>query len=167
MRIRYLNCANTLLLALAVAACSADQPTNSNETSDQRVDGKNANETFNQRVERQTKLLPTINRNELPAPEGNPAKVALKAINDNAMKRADRCTGIARAERFDSDGSIIATCRNGQDYRIFRIEGMLDTFALKCKDAREQTVVDACDADSVRSGHDDSVDRVMAFMAKL
>ena len=167
MRVRSLGRASILLLALAVSACSADQPTNSHETADQRADGNNTNETFNQRVERQTKALPTIKRNQLPAPEGDPQKVALKAINDNAMKRGERCMSIARAERFDSDGSIIATCRNGQDYRVFRIEGMLNTIALKCKSAREMIVVDPCDADSVRSGHDDSVDRVMASIAKL
>ena len=159
--------ASGLLIALALSACSADQPTNSGESQNQEIGGGNANETFNQRVARQTRSLPTINREQLPAPDGDPAQVALKAINDNAMKRADRCSSITRAERFDSDGSIIATCRNGQDYRVFRVEGISDTFALNCKKAREQTVVDPCDADSVRTRHDDSIDRVLAFIAKL
>ena len=44
---------------------------------------------------------------------------------------------------------------------------MTDTVALNCKKAREQTVVDPCDAASIRTGHDDSIDRVMAFIAKL
>ena len=158
---------SALLFTLVLCACSADQPTNSGESQNREIGAADANETFNQRVARQTRSLPTINREQLPAPDGDPAQVALKAINDNAMKRADRCSSITRAERFDSDGSIIATCRNGQDYRIFRVEGTTDTFALNCKKARERTVVDACDADSVRGGHDDSIDRVLAFIAKL
>jgi hypothetical protein len=159
--------AGALLIILALSACSADQPTNSGESQNQEIGGAKPNETFNQRVARQTRPLPTINREQLPAPEGAPAQVALKAINGNAMKRADRCPSITRAERFDSDGNIIATCRNGQNYRIFRVEGISDTFALNCKKAREQTVVDPCDADSVRMGHDDSIDRVLAFIAKV
>src|ERR1043165_3795580 len=116
--------AGGLLITLALSACSADQPTNSGESQNQETGGANANETFNQRVARQTRSLATINREQLPAPDGDPAQVALKAINDNAMKRADRCSNITRAERFDSDGSIIATCRNGQDYRVFRGGGI-------------------------------------------
>ena len=159
--------ASSLFIALALSAGSVDQPTNSDESQDQEIGGSSANETFNQRVARQTRHLPTLNRDQLPAPEGDPAQVALKAINDNAMNRTDRCASITRADRFDSDGSIIAVCRNGRDYRIFRVEGMTDTVALNCKNAREQTVVDPCDAASTRTGHDDSIDRVMAFIAKL
>lgn len=164
MRVRDLG---AIILLIPLSACSIDQPTNSGERQDHQLVGSTANETFNQRVSRQTRLLPTLNRNQLPAPDGDPAQVALKAINDNAMKRAERCPRIKGAERFDSDGSIIAVCSNDRDYRVFRVEGMTDTVALNCKKAREQSVVDPCDAASIRTGHDDSIDRVMAFIAKL
>ena len=78
-----------------------------------------------------TFLFPTIaiGQNIGPAPIGDSKVVALQAINE--AKHA--CPKIISAKRW-SNGSITAICSNGEDYRIFTING--ESLAMKCSAAR-------------------------------
>jgi hypothetical protein len=124
------------------------------------------NETFNERVERQTRYLPTLKRDQLPAPEGDAVSVAMAAIEANRMGTTPKCK-VTEAERFDSDGSIIAQCEDGRDFRIVRIEGMVETISLDCRAARRLASRDPCERQSVRSGQDHSIEDVLAFLARM
>lgn len=70
-----------------------------------------------------------IGQNVGPAPIGDTKVVALQAIHE--AKHA--CPKIISAKRW-SNGSITAICSNGEDYRIFTINGEL--LAMKCSAAR-------------------------------
>lgn len=152
---------------LLVGACSEPSEVveagNNNET----VNKPGGNETFNERVARQTKYISAIKRNQLPVPEGDPARVALKAIEANRMEGTLKCKKVTEAERFDTDGSIIARCADGREFRILKVEGIPDVMALDCKVARDLVVIDPCDRQSVRSGKDKSLEAVLSSLAKM
>ena len=145
------------LAALLVCACG--EPSKGSEAG-------STDETFNQRVERQTKYIPALKRNQLPAPDGEAVSVAMDAIEANRMKTTPKCK-VTEAERFDSDGSIIARCADGRDFRIVKIEGIAEAISIDCKAARDLVVSDPCDRQSVRSGKDDSIEKALSFIAKM
>lgn len=66
-----------------------------------------------------------------PAPDGNPAVVAQQAIRGN-FDRSD-CPFVTDAERR-GDGSIRATCSNGETYRIFTFRA--EILAMRCSAAQ-------------------------------
>ena len=121
-----------------------------------------APETINQRLARQKKYLPSVNRNALPAPDGDAIPASSKVIRANGC----RCGQVVSAKRFDSDGTIVANCSNGESYRVFGIQGVATTFALKCSETRRIIGVDPCDADSIASRSDTSIDETMKTLGR-
>ena len=65
-----------------------------------------------------------------PAPGGDAVRVAHKVIVNNGHA----CPKVLSATRR-SDGSIKAECSNGEDYRVFSING--DPLSMKCSAARK------------------------------
>ena len=53
------------------------------------------------------------------APEGLPSRVAREVLQAGGHK----CDGVSNAERNAQDGSIVATCSGGENYRIYTVEG--------------------------------------------
>jgi hypothetical protein len=145
------------LAALFVCACGEPSQVSENGSAD---------ETFNQRVERQTKYIPALKRNQLPAPDGEAVSVAMHAIEANRMETTPKCK-VTGAERFDSDGSIIAQCADGRDFRVVRIEGIVEAISIDCKAARDLVVSDPCDRQLVRSGQDNSIEKALSSIAKI
>lgn len=75
------------------------------------------------------------------APPGDPIEVATAALK----KAGHECAQVVAAERVNG-GSIMATCSDGEDYRIASL-GEYGTLALKCSVARKvapETLVDNC-----------------------
>lgn len=77
-----------------------------------------------------------------PAPGGIPKTVASAAI----AEAGHACGAVRDALRVPPDGSIVATCSNGERFRVFTIADQEDkdvTVALKCS-AAEKLGVQAC-----------------------
>ena len=72
-----------------------------------------------------------------PAPAGNPFVVALKLIRDN-FEKSD-CPSVTKAKRI-GDGSIKASCSNGETFRIFTVVQLNKAVAMKCSVAKEMGV---------------------------
>jgi hypothetical protein len=68
-----------------------------------------------------------------PAPEGEPSRIAFQAIRGAGFS----CGGHPEARRL-SDGTIRATCLNGETFRIFTARGQL--MALSCSAAARQGI---------------------------
>lgn len=54
-----------------------------------------------------------------PAPEGLPSRIAKEVVAASGLK----CDGIAKASRDAKDGTIVASCTGGENYRIYTEEG--------------------------------------------
>lgn len=72
-----------------------------------------------------------------PAPPGSTDEVAHEAI----LASGCPCPDLLRASRLD-DGSLMAVCRNGEDYRVFTLDG--EAVALRCSAVRAQTGKPGC-----------------------
>lgn len=66
----------------------------------------------------------------LPAPAGNATSVSWSAIKEAGHP----CGGVAKASRM-ADGSIRAQCKNGEWYRVARIQGVSGVVAMRCSAA--------------------------------
>lgn len=148
----------TLVTLAALVVCACGEPSQS-ETGP-------TNETFNQRVDPEAKYIPALKRNQLPAPDGEAVSVARDAIEANRMPHDPKCK-VTEAERFDSDGSIIAHCLDGRDFRVVRVEGIVEAISIDCQAARRLVVSDPCDRQMVRSGQDDSIEKALSSIAKM
>ncbi len=120
-------------------------------------------ETDGQRLARQKQYVAAINRYLLPAPAGQAESVASAAIKEAGSP----CGRVEAARRFDSDGTIVAKCTNGRDFRVFNIEGAVDTFPLDCTRSRQLIGVDACDEQSIAQGSDKSLVEVIDSLDRI
>jgi hypothetical protein len=141
--------------ALSLAGC--DSPTPAAQT-----DKVASKETTNQRLARQKRFVARLDRHILPAPEGEPTVVAFAAIKEGESD----CPKVSKAERFNGDGTIIATCSNGNEYRVFNIEGTMTTMPLSCKAAISAYGVDPCDETIAGSAEDKSIETVLLAMQR-
>jgi hypothetical protein len=97
----------------------------------------------------------------LPAPEGDAAEVAQAAIKEAELS----CPKVTGAERFDSDGTIIAECGDSQ-FRVFKVEGLATTMALDCKSGKDLFGIDACDKKQAAKRDDDSIQKLLSALAR-
>jgi hypothetical protein len=130
------------LASFNLVSCSGQPENTTNQSSANPAQASVTfdNETFNERVARQKRCIPGITSCLLPAPEGDAREVASAAIREAGQT----CAKVTEAERFDSDGSIIAKCGD-RDFRIFKMEGSATPFSLDCKAGRDILGVDPCD----------------------
>jgi hypothetical protein len=75
-----------------------------------------------------------------PAPAGKALVVARKVIGDNFDK--SDCPAVTKASRL-KDGSIRATCSNGEAFRIFTVVELHKAVAMRCS-AAEKIGVPGC-----------------------
>jgi len=78
----------------------------------------------------------------LPAPPGDAAEVALRAIREAEHP----CPKLTRASRLP-DQTIVAVCTNRENYRIFSIRnkaGRVMDLAMKCSAAKKLGISGAC-----------------------
>ena len=71
-----------------------------------------------------------------PAPDGDPAVVAQKVISANFDQNV--CSLVVGAKRF-GDGSIRATCNNGESFRVFSVTN-IGPVALRCSAAAKEGI---------------------------